>query len=70
MKEYRELIEALVGLAKLNRPKPHEELTEMQIKIQHGISDTMDDAAAAIDDLMNQLERVNEEAKRDCPEYA
>lgn len=72
MKEYVELVEALVGMATITRPKldtRDEPNVLKQKNIQHGICDMMEDAAVAIDDLMKRLTGENIE-ERDCTEAA
>ena len=62
MQEYKNLIEALVGMAKISRPRL--DLDEAQKSkdqrrtetIQHGICDLLEDAAVAIDDLLQRIQ--------------
>jgi hypothetical protein len=70
VKEYEDLIEALVGMAKITRPKIDTRDSPdvlRQKNIQHGICDIMEDAAVAIDDLMQKV-KANEDRK--CAEAA
>lgn len=65
MKEYENLIEALVGMAEITRPvldTKDDGVTLRQKRIQHGICDMLEDAAVAIDELMKRIgEEVHEE---------
>lgn len=60
MKEYETLVDLLVDMAKISRPAPTQ--VDRESRIQHGICDLLEDAAVAIDDLMNKLK---EKAKAD-----
>lgn len=76
MQEYENLIEALVAMSTITRPKPGTGLARDGVlksaddkrneTIQHGIADLLEDAAVAIDDLMKKV--PNE--KRECAEAA
>jgi hypothetical protein len=74
MTEYEELVEALVGIAKVTRPSidlKDDADIQRQKGIQHGICDLLEDAAVAIDDLMTKLKDKNNEGQnRECTEAA
>lgn len=62
MKEYETLVETLVKMSEITRPttKPSIDPTQKRFdKIQHGICDLLEDAAVAIDALMQKV--TNEE---------
>jgi hypothetical protein len=60
MNEYEDLIETLVGMAKVTRPPLNLPETR-DSKIQHGICDLLEDAAVAVDDLLSRLKGANNE---------
>lgn len=68
MEYYKSLVEALTGMAEVTRPLPGEETK--QSKVQHGICDLMEDAAAAIDELIRKLEGTDESEERKHSEFA
>lgn len=80
MKEYEDLIEALVGMAKITRPSLTLNMAKDNVlksaaekrseSIQHGICDLLEDAAVAIDDLLSKLKGVNNEEGRTHAEAA
>lgn len=67
MKEYEDLIEALVGMAKITRPRLNANDSpekKRQNTIQHGICDLLEDAAVAIDALMNTMKGKSDGQER------
>lgn len=60
MNEYENLIEALVGMAEISRPRSNPNASREE-KIQHGICDLLEDAAVAIDELMKRIPIKNEQ---------
>lgn len=58
MQEYENMIEALVGMAKITRPKINIQdsaAVQRHKNIQHGICDLLEDAAVAIDELLKRI---------------
>ena len=66
MTEHEELVEALLGMSKITRPRGEGNTPEekRQNKITNGICDMMEDAAMAIEELLEKSGEKSEIGER------